>query len=515
MSSLTPYRTEKNGIYYTPTPLARMLADQIIQRSDIAILDPACGNGALLWAAASKCRQLNDGLRDRPSLYGCDKFNPVALSREGRRINFTKTNFFKYTPKRKFDLILMNPPFLASGRMAKTTRSSLHTRFGRICDIPSTADIWAYFLIKSAGHLAKGGAIGAILPWPFLQAEYACNLRKWVSQHFGLVKTLVLSGDHFTHTTKRVLLLWLQKYGQKAESVRIGFSHATNQKHTFRHMSINKWASRGPILSDGNGVDEILAAFAASHGFCEFEDIADVRIGIVTGADGFFILPADKARSNGFHQKNLIPILTSGRNLSGLAMKDSQAAKLLLKLPRSPSRRYAKYIREGKKAGFDQRSHSKRRDPWYAVALGETPDAFFHYRVSRVPFLVRNEGKLQCTNSVHRVYFNGLTKNEQKWIQVSLLAVPGQLSLETSSKTYGNGVLKVEPSSLKRALVYRSKEKIPKDSYAAIAGLIAQRKKQEAAMVATKLIARVAKIPPRLIKRSTEALRDLQSRRLS
>ena len=92
MSSLTPYRTVKNGIYYTPPPLARMLADQIIQRSDIAILDPACGNGALLWAAARKCRQLSDGLRDRPSLYGCDKFKPVALSREGRRINFTKTN---------------------------------------------------------------------------------------------------------------------------------------------------------------------------------------------------------------------------------------------------------------------------------------------------------------------------------------------------------------------------------------------------------------------------------------
>jgi predicted RNA methylase len=496
-------------------PLARILTDQIIRQEDIAVLDPACGNGALLWAAAATCHELSGATRGKLSLYGCDKFKPEALSQQGVRMNFTKSDFFKYRPEKKFDLILMNPPFVASRRMAKTTRSRLHKKFSRAYDLSSTSDMWVYFLIKSAEHLSKGGSIAAILPWSFLQADYACNVRKWVSDHFGLVRTLVLRGDRFVNTKKRVLMLWLEKYGEAAESIKIGFSDANDQEYKFSKVSVAEWTSCQPILHGGNGVDKILASFVTDYGFCKFDSVADVRIGVVTGADKFFIMSPDEARAKGFDPKDLVSILTSSRELSGLAMKGSQAEKVLLKIPQPASTTYARYIRSGKKAGFDQRSHSKRRDPWYAVPAGEIPDAFFHYRVMNVPFLVKNQGKLQCTNSIHRVYFNGLTSDERKWMQISLLAVPGQLSLERFSKTYGNGMLKIEPKSLKRALVYHNKTKMPQGSYRRVSRLIAQRKKQEAVLIATKIIAEAANIPGELIKKSTEALRNLESRRLS
>ena len=41
-----------------------------------------------------------------------------------------------------------------------------------------------------------------------------------------------------------------------------------------------------------------------------------------------------------------------------------------------------------------------------------------------------------------------------KWIQLSMLSSISQLSIEISSRTYGSGVLKIEPSAAKKILVF-------------------------------------------------------------
>ena len=152
-----------------------------------------------------------------------------------------------------------------------------------------------------------------------------------------------------------------------------------------------------------------------------------------------------------------------------------------------------------------------KRDPWYAVKVDAPPDAFFPYRVSAIPYMAFNDSRIQSTNSIHRIYFKHVSENQRKWIQLSLLSVPGQLSIEAFSKTYGTGALKIEPSSLFRSIVNVSKKRVPKIIYNKIAKIIADGKKKEAMELATEYINKEFKIPIQLSQRSKLLLSELQS----
>ena len=134
---------------------------------------------------------------------------------------------------------------------------------------------------------------------------------------------------------------------------------------------------------------------------------------------------------------------------------------LLLDIPVPAPREFLSYLNSGRKKGVHLTSHSLRRVRWYKVDMGEVPDAFFHYRVSSIPFLSLNTGRLQCTNSVHRVYFRNGDVNIRRWSQISLLSKIGQLSIEASAKVYGNGILKIEPASLKQSLICTPASPVP------------------------------------------------------
>jgi hypothetical protein len=72
-----------------------------------------------------------------------------------------------------------------------------------------------------------------------------------------------------------------------------------------------------------------------------------------------------------------------------------------------------------------------------------------------VPFLVLNSNGLLSTNTVHQVEFlDGVDENTKKWIQFSMLTSISQVSVELMGRTYGGGVLKIEPTAAGKIMVY-------------------------------------------------------------
>jgi hypothetical protein len=177
--------------------------------------------------------------------------------------------------------------------------------------------------------------------------------------------------------------------------------------------------------------------------------------------------------------------------------------------------KFKKYIQEGEKKGVHLKAHSLRRNPWFAVNTGKIPDAFFQYRVSHTPFLVLNNGHVQCTNSIHRIYFKELSENEKQWVQVSLLSTIGQLCLEVNSKTYGRGVLKLEPKSLGNVLVQKQNKKIPNKIYDKIDYTLSKGSRNEAIKLASEFIYDSLEIPRSLSKKIESILLELQNRRFN
>ncbi|MBE3039631.1 MAG: SAM-dependent DNA methyltransferase, partial [Chloroflexi bacterium] len=513
MSSKPKHIVKKNGVFYTPGALARVLADGSVDQPAALVLDPACGTGALLSAVEERCTALGRNGEARADLYGCDRLTHKGFPEKARNRHFVKMDFFAWDPRRRFDVVVMNPPFLSVGEIAESRRRVCRSVCQNACRLPYNADAWAYFIVKAVGHLRPGGNLGAILPWSFLQADYAAVVRKWLADRFRAIKVLVLTAKHFQETNTRVLLVWLKGHGAKLKSLSVGFSESPRDNVCYHTISGRKWAGGTACFAPEQDVDSVLRKVSALPRFARFGEIARVCIGVVTGANGFFVLARDEAKRLGIPRGHLVPVLTSSRALKTLTVASTAPDAWLLKVPAPAPALFRGYLAAGRRKRVHLRSHCQRRTPWYSVDPGPTPDAFFQYRVSSRPFLALNVGGVQSTNSVHRVYFDGTAQSQRRWAQVSLLSVIGQLSIEARARTYGNGMLKVEPKCLKAALVFLGHEPMSATDYESISHLLSQGDKAEAEKRATHLLQKAAKVPEKLIREASLALQELRSRR--
>ena len=513
MATKISSRVKHNGVYYTPIELAKFLAKPLIRPANLKVFDPAYGEGALLLAAERIFNQKRYSPSYAIELYGCDKIPRNGLLKHLPGCQLLKLDFFKYPLDNKFDVIVMNPPYVRHHIMSYRRRKQYQKILEEICRIKSTSDLWVYFLVKAVSHLNRGGNLGAILPWSFLQAEYAREIRKWLAGRFEKIQLLALGSHYFDNAKERTMLLWLEGFGEPARSIKFSFSQNLQEGLLYRDLKRDSWESEEVLYSRTHDIDAIVRQYIEEYNFKRFEEFADIRIGVVTGADNFFILDGDEAIEQGFFHKHLMPIFTSSREFSGLSLNGNKPFKRLLSLTRRQYDHYRNYIRKGIKGQYHLRSHSLRRKPWYSVIQGQLPDAFFPYRASYIPYLVLNDQKAQCTNSIHRIYFKKLSLEKRKWIQISLLSVPGQLSLEAYSKTYGQGIIKIEPRALKRAIVSVGDGDNVGPVYDKISELISLNNKVQAMKIATDFVNQKLGIAAELSNNAFSALTELQERR--
>jgi adenine-specific DNA-methyltransferase len=503
-------RIKANGIFYTPEPVAQLLADLAIDRSDIKIFDPSCGEASLLTAAYNKCRQMTESNSVKAHFVGCDLFKPKTFPAK-RNFEFFRSDFFNFKSNMKYDLILTNPPYIQFGRIPEDSRKQYYKTYGKPLNMSKNMDLWAYFLFKSSQHLNDGGSLAAILPWSLLEADYSSKIRKWFLEQFSKIKVLVLKNAHFESTEKRVLLVWLSGFGRPCESVKIAFANSCSDKIVFHSLEQAEWMAKKPLMSFDSPAPIVFDQLD-KVGFSKLENYADIRIGVVTGANDYFILNKQLAISKGFSEKSTIPIITSVKELDSLELR-KMPGRSLIQFDRLTIKKHT-YIRIGKKNNLDKRTHCKRRKHgWYKVDAGEKPDAMFTYRVSLFPYLVLNPHGFLCTNSLHKLYFKNLSQNQKKWLQISLLSIFGQLSLEYHARHYGDGIIKIEPGPLKYAWVYVSDEQMNDSDYISISDCIKKGDKEQACIKATELVVSRLGLDSGLIKNTISALNDIRLRR--
>lgn len=104
------YRKEQIGNFITPQPLAELMADMLEPKQGELVIDPVCGCGRLLTAAAARCRDCRyigndlDG-RIRTTAF----FNMAFHGLRGAELY--QKDFLRGIWERKGDLILANPPY--------------------------------------------------------------------------------------------------------------------------------------------------------------------------------------------------------------------------------------------------------------------------------------------------------------------------------------------------------------------------------------------------------------------
>lgn len=183
---------KNNGIYYTPPQLANFIATLTIQCPNVTILDPAFGQGALLLAARERLMTLG---KEKPNehLYGydiqplCKKYQKTHFDELLDQEKLIGRDFFVFDDnyaQKKFDIILMNPPFVRHHKLDKAQLQNIRAIIGDRNLLSNTSDLWVYFIIHSLNFIKEDGSLAAILPWAFIQADYAKTVRQMLFDRF-------------------------------------------------------------------------------------------------------------------------------------------------------------------------------------------------------------------------------------------------------------------------------------------------------------------------------------------
>jgi hypothetical protein len=182
------------GAYSTPWPLARWLSVQA-GKEGATVLDPACGCGHLLIAAAA------DNSGRRPEAYfGWDTCSEsvqatriglwLASGRNGRVSDFAnlhRADALFSAPDIRVDTIVSNPPFVSIRHLARSHGPAYVGRLRDRFKLTGSFDLFVPFLLSFERWLAANGRFAAIIPAAFWSTCYAEPARRRLAEHIEAV----------------------------------------------------------------------------------------------------------------------------------------------------------------------------------------------------------------------------------------------------------------------------------------------------------------------------------------
>ena len=466
----------KLGRYDTPERLSKAIVGWAIRCSSDRVLEPSSGSGVFVQNALDRLKALGSP-EPRNQVWACD-IDPKAwkqTTQNGRlhhshvwRADFLTLVNLTGIRGRKFSSIVGNPPYVSLHRMSLPQRLRARSAIDRLeASLDFKASLWAYFVLVATCALQEDGRLAMILPEAVLHADYARKLLRIISRRFGSCTLLSVRERFFLNdgAGERVVILLVDAFRSRGTSENIFLHEAEDieeaesflvQPETKPGVSrhLNGHAVPHLIRTDGT-ID--LANQPSTKALGEF---ADIKIGVVTGANKFFLINESARQKLRLPESALIRILPRFVECRGLAfgapewqrIRDTEKPCWLI-LPNVKEKRKSvlNYLRRYSKEAKGKNVTFGKRKPWYRVDLGKSPDAFLRYMGTSGPRLALSTGYANCTNTIHRVYFKrGISQLQQRTVAISLHSSFSQLSAEFEGRAYGLGVLKLEPSEAKR-----------------------------------------------------------------
>ena len=279
-SSVPDVRRRRTGVHYTPTRLAESLTDLAFEqlgRIPGAVVDPSCGAGSFLIAAADLL--VDAGVEPSQVLLrlaGAD-VDPGAVAacrdalaawagehrldrRAADAVDLRVTDMLADPPpdwSGRFDLVIGNPPFL--GQLSDETvrdasqRAAVRERFGGVGPYTDSA---ALFVVGSLDLLRSGGVSLLIQPSSFLAARDTAAVRSSVLRNGQLVAVWASPDLHFdagVHVCAPVLRVGGDRSSAGMVSVRWGGS----MESAGEVPSPGPEESWGPLLARPLGVPSV------------------------------------------------------------------------------------------------------------------------------------------------------------------------------------------------------------------------------------------------------------------
>lgn len=464
---------KSRGAFFTPRGLADSIARFAVASKYDAVFEPSCGEAIFLLAAADRLVQLGacpDSVGTQ--LFGNEIHEESAeaarakLSAAGVTATVLTGDFFDMEPSEfRFDAIIGNPPYIRYQEFAGAERAKARAdALAAGVRIDALASSWAPFVVHAARFLKPGGRLGFVLPAELLTVQYAAPVRAFLLRNFSKIQVTLFEQPVFPEVQEEVVLLYASGFGGGSSS-RIYMSQVDSIEELGSNAVFTapvEPSSRWPIGQNALDAQVFLESLDTEK-LARLSDYGSLRLGAVTGSNRFFALSAQEAMDAGLSKSELIPICPPGsRHLRRLSfgdkefnlLKDSGKRIYLFHPGNTLSAAAQAYIERGEELGIDKAYKCRVRNPWWMVPGLHDCDLFFTYMNGIGPNLCHNKAGVCYLNSIHGLTLNeGMPRDIAELLPVAALSTFTLLSAELVGRSYGGGILKLEPREAGKLLL--------------------------------------------------------------
>ncbi len=465
------------GGYYTPLDLAAFLARWVQRARPTTLLEPSCGDGAFLRALAEV-----GGFEDTSitgfELDGAESRKAARAARDlGLSTRVLTEDFLGWALKHLdggplFDSVVGNPPFVRYQYLPPDFQARAEAVFGRL-GLPFTkhTNAWVPFVLASIALLRPGGRLAMVVPAEIIHVLHAQSLRTYLGNECRRVVLVDPQQLWFDGTLQGAVLLLAEKRSSNRDaaegvgivSVKDREFLAQDPERVFEApLCLNgktvegKWTHA--LLDKGTRelVDEVLEHPEVHR----FADVAQVDVGIVTGANKFFLVTDETVKRYQL-EKWAHPMFGRSEHCPGVIYDERQHRANALRgdptnflwftdRPLLKERVPAAYIKLGEGQDLHKRYKCRIRSPWYKVPSVYATEIGMLKRSHDTPRLILNTIGAYTTDTAYRLRSKRETADKLVGCFLNPLTA---LSAELEGRYYGGGVLELVPSEIERLVI--------------------------------------------------------------
>ena len=480
------------GAYYTPKAISDFIVDWGLRGSNNPsnILEPSCGDGVFLRSLSESLDATENNVK---------KILAIELNRDeakkARKVgkpfkkihqitsNIVTSEYFTYMSasskrsKIKFDLILGNPPYVKQSRFKRGREQALNRMKELGLKINQQSNAWVYFVIDAISRMSSDSRIGLVIPSDLLQLDYAKEVQDWITRN--LDSTLIIGFEElvFPHIQQDVVLLLGEKK-KNSKGRKLGLISVKNTSELSDDLWKQFLATKQSMDCENIDWDlqylsdlqlSVIDRISSKPEFHVFGDIADVKIGIVTGANKFFCVKKETLKSLKIRRgknKGLVvrKLIGSRIEIKGIEYKPSdheknhsnnEATNLLdfdTTFVRSKlSKEIREYLNSGEKSKLHHRNQLKRRDPWYLSEHVLTTRIGMYKRSNDYCKLILKPNDVYSTDTVYRIILKEeyIDRINPKQLVFNFVNSLTYLFCEMKGRSYGGGVLELTPKEIR------------------------------------------------------------------
>lgn len=495
-STKTQLVRNKLGQFATPTVLATEMLEYaqslILPNLKIRFLDPAIGTGSFFSALL---RTFPLAQIEKAVGYEIDTLHSQAATTLWCNTPLELfTNDFTHalapnTEDTKCNLLICNPPYVRHHHLSTEEKQRLQKIGEQVTGIKLSqqAGLYCYFLYLSHNWMAKNTLAGWLIPSEFMDVNYGQQIKKYLLTKVTLIRVHRFESKdvQFSDALVSSAVVWfVNKAATSNYNVEFTYGGTLAKPETSTIISTDilqqatKWTNfaamtrKTPIVTNIE-VKQKYDISAKVKDKTLLSDIFEIKRGIATGSNDFFLLNQQQIAKYQLPVEFLMPVLPNPRYLklnevesdsNGIPRVEQPLFLLTCNLAEEEVKtKYPslwKYLQLGVDTGISNGYLCSHRKLWYSQE--KRPSSMFlcsymgrQDSKRKKPFrFILNHSKATATNAYHILYPKAhlqsvLASNPQLatliWLALETITLE---TLIGEGRTYGGGLHKMEPKEL-------------------------------------------------------------------